>query len=88
MEEIPQPQAPNRDNRVGKVMRDYLKAYFNNEAGSVPWQERRAGINVNIMMAVDILMLKCFTIYVISVYKCSFVPIKYSVSAPYAIVNS
>ena len=40
-------QATNRDNRVGKVMRDYLKAYFNSEAGSVPWQERLAGINVN-----------------------------------------
>ena len=47
VEEIPQPQALNKDNRVGKVMRDYLKAYFNSEAGSVPWQERLAGINVN-----------------------------------------
>ena len=47
VEEIPPPQAPNRDNRVGKVMRDYLKAYCNSEAGSVPWQERLAGINVN-----------------------------------------
>ena len=47
VEEIPQPQAPHRDNRVGKVMRDYLKAYFNSEAGSVPWQERLAGIDVN-----------------------------------------
>ena len=45
VEEIPQPQAPNRDNRVDKVMRDYLKAYFNSEAGSVPWQERLAGMN-------------------------------------------
>ena len=77
--EIPQPQAPNRDNRVGKVMRDYLKAYFNSEAGSVPWQERLAGMNVNWLMTVDILMLKCFTICVISVYKCSFLPIKCSV---------
>ncbi|XP_046559290.1 protein ALP1-like [Haliotis rubra] len=47
VEEIPQFQAPNRDNREGKVMRDYLKAYFNSEAGSVPWQERQAGVNVN-----------------------------------------
>ena len=45
VEEIPQPQAPNRDNREGKVMRDYLKAYFNSDAGSVPWQERLAGVN-------------------------------------------
>ena len=79
VEGIPQPQALNRDNRVGKVMRDYLKAYFNSEAGSVPWQERLAGINVNWMMTVDILMFKCFTIYVISAYKCSFLPIKCSV---------
>ena len=47
MEEIPQPQAPNRYSRVGKVRRDYLKAYVNSEAGSVSWQERLAGINVN-----------------------------------------
>ena len=47
VEEISQPQAPNRDNPVGKVMRACLKAYFNSEAGSVPWQERLAGINVN-----------------------------------------
>ena len=47
VEEMPQPQAPTRDNRVGKVIRDYLKAYCNSEAGSVPWQERLAGINVN-----------------------------------------
>ena len=29
VEEIPQPQATNRDNRVGKVTKDYLKAYIN-----------------------------------------------------------
>ena len=42
--------APNRDNRVGKVMRDYFKAYFNSEAVSVPWQEKLEGINVNRML--------------------------------------
>lgn len=47
VEQIPQPQAPNRDNREGKVMRDYLKAYFNIEAGSFAWQERLARLNVN-----------------------------------------
>ncbi len=46
LQEIPQAHAPNRDNRAGKVMRDYLQAYFNSEVGSVPWQERLAGVNV------------------------------------------
>ena len=47
IEEIPQALAPNRDNREGKIMRDYLKAYFNSESGSVSWQERLAGLNIN-----------------------------------------
>ena len=39
--------SPGTQQSVGKVMRDYVKAYFNSEAGSFPWQERLAGINVN-----------------------------------------
>lgn len=31
MEELTKPQAPNRDNSVGQVMRDYFNAYFKSE---------------------------------------------------------
>ena len=65
VEEIPQPQSPNRDNRVGKVMRDYLKAYFNSEAGPVPWQERLIECFVRYREFVDssYLLRTCFGVY-------------------------
>ena len=40
MHDVEQVVGPNRDTRAGKQLREYLKLYFNNTAGSVPWQDR------------------------------------------------
>jgi hypothetical protein len=33
-------EVENRFSTTGKQLREYLKLYFNSEAGSVPWQDR------------------------------------------------
>lgn len=40
MLEVENTQGANRFSTAGKKLREYLKLYFNSEAGLVPWQDR------------------------------------------------
>lgn len=40
MHDVDSIKGPNRDSTAAKKQREYLKLYFNSEAGSVPWQDR------------------------------------------------
>ena len=40
MHEVDNIKGPNRDSTAGKKQREYLKLYFNSDAGRVPWQDQ------------------------------------------------